>query len=260
MDDARSAVATSDGGEWRVVGNRGLSARIRGEILRYITEQDIKPGYRLPAERDLAALLDVSRPSMREAVRALEAEGILEVRHGTGVFVRSRHATNLVRPDFTIPEDLGELFDMREVLEVAAARWAAERQRPELAGVDDAFAALEAGIEAGPMDFDDLQRMDVTFHTRIVQSSGSKLLEQTQAVIYGLILEGMRSTLEVPGRLEKSRADHARILAALKAGDPDKAEAEVRAHIAGARAAAAANSEALTRDSGGLGATAARGS
>lgn len=242
-------MATSDAGAWRAVGSRGLSARIRGEILRYITEQDIRPGYRLPAERDLAGLLDVSRPSVREAVRTLEAEGVLEVRHGSGVFVRSRHAMNHLRPDFTVPEDLDELFDMREVLEVAAARWAAERQRPELATVDHAFADLEAAIEAGPVDFDDLQRLDATFHTRIVQSSGSRLLEQTQAVIYGLILDGMRSTLAVPGRLEKSRADHARILAALKSGDADGAEAAVRAHIAGARAAAAAHPAAVARES-----------
>lgn len=242
-------MATSEGGAWRAVGNRGLSARIRGEILRYITEQDVKAGSRLPAERDLATLLDVSRPSVREAVRTLEAEGVLEVRHGTGVFVRSRHAMTHVRPDFAVPDDLDELFDMREVLEVAAARWAAERQLPELAAVDHAFADLEAAIEAGPVDFDDLQRLDATFHTRIVQSSGSRLLEQTQAVIYGLILEGMRSTLEVPGRLERSRADHARILAALKAADVEEAEAAVRAHIAGARAAAAANPAALVRTS-----------
>jgi len=216
-------VGTHDAGAWRAVGSRGLSARIRGEILRFITEQDIKPGGRLPAERELASFLDVSRPSVREAVRTLEAEGVLDVRHGS------------------------ELFDMREVLEVPAARWAAERRLPSLAAVEEAFDELEAAIEAGPIDLDDLQRLDVTFHTRIVQGSGSQLLEQTQAVIYGLILEGMRSTLVVPGRLEKSRADHARILAALKAGDPDAAEAAVRAHIAGARAGAASHPGDVTR-------------
>jgi len=240
-------VGTHDAGAWRAVGSRGLSARIRGEILRFITEQDIKPGGRLPAERELASFLDVSRPSVREAVRTLEAEGVLDVRHGSGVFVRSRHAMDSILPSFTVPEDLGELFDMREVLEVPAARWAAERRLPSLAAVEEAFDELEAAIEAGPIDLDDLQRLDVTFHTRIVQGSGSQLLEQTQAVIYGLILEGMRSTLVVPGRLEKSRADHARILAALKAGDPEAAEAAVRAHIAGVRAGAASHPGDVTR-------------
>jgi len=240
-------VRHNDGGAWRAVGNGGLSARIRGEILRFITEQDIKPGGRLPAERDLASFLLVSRPSVREAVRTLQAEGVLDVRHGTGVFVRSRHALDSILPGFRVPEKLGELFDMREVLEVPAARWAAERQLPGLATVGEAFADLEAAIEAGPIDFDDLQRLDVTFHTRIVQSSGNPLLEQTQAVIYGLILEGMRSTLAVPGRMKKSRADHARILAALNAGDADGAEAAVRAHIAGAREGAATHPGEVAR-------------
>jgi len=240
-------VGNNHDGAWRAVGFGGLSARIRGEILRFITEQDIRPGGRLPAERDLASFLVVSRPSVREAVRTLEAQGVLEVRHGAGVFVRSRHALDPILPSFTVPETLGELFDVREVLEVPAARWAAERQLPALANVTEAFADLEAAIEAGPVDFDDLQRLDVTFHTRIVQSSGSQLLEQTQAVIYGLILEGMRSTLAVPGRLQKSRADHAHILAALEAGDADAAEAAVRAHITGARGAAATHPGDVTR-------------
>ncbi|OYO00351.1 FadR/GntR family transcriptional regulator [Enemella evansiae] len=232
---------------WRIVGQRGLTARIRGEILRVMTERRLKPGDRLPAERELAALLGVSRPSVREAIRLLQAEGRLDVRHGAGVFVTEPETQQRLRRQLHPATDLDLLYDMREVLEVPAARWAAQRQRPELAAVRQAFDALDAYTHSDFIDFDELQRLDITFHTRIVQASGNNLLEQTQSVIYDLILEGMRSTLMVPGRLAASRVEHAAILTALEAGDPDAAAAASYAHIQAARAAATENPEQLTR-------------
>lgn len=236
---------------WRIVGQSGLTARIKGEILRVMTERRLKPGDRLPAERDLAGLLGVSRPSVREAIRLLQAEGRLDVRHGSGVFVTEPETQQRLRRQLSPATNLDLLYDMREVLEVPAARWAAKRQRPELAGVREAFDALDAYTRSDSIDFDELQRLDITFHTRIVQASGNNLLEQTQSVIYDLILEGMRSTLMMPGRLEASRADHAAILTALEAADPEAAAAAAYAHIQGARAAAAENPEQLTRQPAG---------
>lgn len=236
---------------WRIVGQSGLTARIKGEILRVMTERRLRPGDRLPAERDLAGLLGVSRPSVREAIRLLQAEGRLDVRHGSGVFVTEPETQQRLRRQLSPATNLDLLYDMREVLEVPAARWAAKRQRPELAGVREAFDALDAYTRSDSIDFDELQRLDITFHTRIVQASGNNLLEQTQSVIYDLILEGMRSTLMMPGRLEASRADHAAILTALEAADPEAAAAAAYAHIQGARAAAAENPEQLTRQPAG---------
>ena len=73
---------------WQEIGQTGsVSDRIEKQVLALITAEDLKPGERLPSERDLAALLKVSRPSVREAVKSLEAQGRLHVRHGQGVFV-----------------------------------------------------------------------------------------------------------------------------------------------------------------------------
>lgn len=232
---------------WRSLGQVGLTAQIKGEVLRVMTERRLKPGDRLPAERELAALLGVSRPSVREATRVLQAEGRLNVRHGAGVYVTEPETQQRLRRSLGNSSDAQLLFDMREVLEVPAARWAAERQLPELAGVHDAHAALDAYTETSPVDFDELQRLDIIFHTRIVQAAGNSLLEQTQSVIYDLILAGMRTTLEVPGRMEQSRADHSRILAALETGDGEAAAAATQAHIRGAAAAGVAHTGQLTR-------------
>jgi len=112
---------------WQEIGQTGsVSDRIEKQVLALITAEDLKPGERLPSERDLAALLKVSRPSVREAVKSLEAQGRLHVRHGQGVFVATPASAKNLRAALIQQEiTLGELFAMREVLEIPAAGWAA---------------------------------------------------------------------------------------------------------------------------------------
>jgi len=231
---------TAHGGSWQPLGQGGLNARIREEILRVLAERRLVPGDQLPSERELALALKVSRPSVREAVRSLQAEGRLVVMHGRGVFVadpveRQRLRAAMAELDHT----LGELFAMREVLEVPAARWAAERQdAAALAAVRAAYESLERSLNRTPLDFEELQRLDAAFHLRIVQATGNRLLEQTQGVLDELVRTGMQTTLEVEGRIEKSRKDHRRILDALVAGDAETAAQAAQAHVRGARDAA----------------------
>lgn len=232
---------------WRTVRQSAVTARIKGEILRVMTERRLEPGNRLPSERELATLLEASRPSVREALQVMQAEGLVHVRHGSGTFVAEPETRQRLRSSLTSSHDLTQLFDMREILEVPATQWAAERQLPSLAGVREAFTAMDDHLRRGEPDWDEMQRLDITFHTRIVQASGNLLLEQTQSVIYDMILEGMRTTLTVPGRMERSRRDHDRILGALEAGDPHAAGRAALAHIHGARAAANARRDEITR-------------
>lgn len=226
--------------DWQALGQGSLNARIRREILRVIAAQQLSPGDRLPSERELASALHVSRPSVREAVRSLQAEGVLVVRHGQGVYVAEPDARRRLRSAMAeLDHTLNELFAMREVLEVPAARWAAERQdTAALAAVQNAYDALEAAIRRQPLDFAELQTLDAGFHLEIVRASGNRLMEQTQAVLHELMQTGMRTTLEVEGRVAQSRADHGRILGALLAGDADTAAAAAREHVRGAREAA----------------------
>jgi GntR family transcriptional regulator, transcriptional repressor for pyruvate dehydrogenase complex len=225
---------------WHSLGQGSLNSRIRDEILRVLRERRLEPGDRLPSERELAASLQVSRPSVREAVRSLQAEGRLLVRHGQGVFV-AEPATRrrLLQSMAELDHNLAELFAMREVLEVPAARWAAQHQdRAALQAVQEAFDGLDVALSREPLDFDELQRLDATFHLRIVQAAGNRLLEQTQDVLNELLRKGMQTTLAVPGRLEQSRQDHQRILAAVLEGDAAAAGRAARAHVQGARRAA----------------------
>lgn len=228
------------GTDWQALGQGTLNSRIRQEILRVVAEQQLSPGDRLPSERELAAALQVSRPSVREAVRSLEAEGRLVVRHGQGVFIAEPDSRRRLRESMVeLDHNLSELFAMRELLEVPAARWAAGRQdRQALAAVRRAYEELEAALAQAPLDYDRLQKLDAAFHFEIVRAAGNRLLVQTQAVLHELMAQGMRTTLEVEGRLQQSSEEHGRILAALLAEDADAAAQAAEQHVRGARDAA----------------------
>ena len=228
------------GGGWQQLGQGTLTNRIRLEILRYLEKNHLSPGDRLPSERELAGTLGVSRPSVREAVRSLQSEGRLIVRHGQGVFVAEPAAQRSLRESMaSLDHSLSELFAMREVLEVPAAQWAAKRQdHGALTAVQSALDELNAALAREPKDFEELQRLDAQFHLRIVQAAGNRLLVQTQGVLNDLLKTGMRTTLEVEGRLEQSRREHELILAALLDGDAAAAARAARAHVKGARGAA----------------------
>lgn len=226
--------------QWQPLGQGTLNERIRGEILRVLKIRDLSPGDRLPSERELAASLRVSRPSVREAVRSLQAEGKLVVKHGQGVFVAEpAHQRSLRESMARLDHSLSELFAMREVLEVPAARWAAQRgDAGELAAVQEAFADLDAALREKPRNYERLQDLDAMFHLRIVQAAGNRLLEQSQGVLNELLQTGLQTTLAIEGRAEKSREEHLKILTALLEGDPTGAARAAQAHVRNVRRAA----------------------
>ncbi|MGH3348065.1 MAG: FadR/GntR family transcriptional regulator [Nocardioides sp.] len=224
---------------WQPLGQGTLTERIRSEILRVLTTRELAPGDRLPSERELAASLRVSRPSVREAVRSLQAEGRLVVKHGQGVFVAEPAMQKTLRESIArLDHSLGELFAMREVLEVPAARWAAQRQDVEqIRAIEAAFADLDAELLA-THDFDRLQQLDALFHLRIVQAAGNRLLEQSQSVLNDLMVTGLQTTLAIEGRAEKARTEHLRILTAIRDGDAAESARAAQAHVRKTRSAA----------------------
>jgi GntR family transcriptional repressor for pyruvate dehydrogenase complex len=239
-------------GDWQPVGGGTLTSRIRTEILRFMTTHHLSPGDRLPSERELAATLQVSRPSLREAVRSLQAEGRLVVRHGQGVFVAEPSAQRTLRESMAaLDHNLAELFAMREVLEVPAAQWAAQnKDTAALEAVQRAFEKLDAALAEEPRSYDRLQELDSEFHLRIVQAAGNRLLEQTQGVLNELLRTGMQTTLAIEGRAEQSRQEHQRILDALFNGDSAAAGRAARAHVKSAREAANRRIQAITAAAG----------
>jgi GntR family transcriptional repressor for pyruvate dehydrogenase complex len=217
-----------------------VSDLIARRILDVISSDKLKPGDQLPPEREFAAMLGTSRPSLREALQSLRAQGYLEIRHGAGVFVADPATTRSLREALSTENmSLTELFDMREVLELPAAEWAARGgDTVKLAAVEASYQAWREASQAEERDWQQLHVLDALFHMRIVEAAGNRFLIRTLGVLQEILARGMETTLRVPGRLEKSRRDHKRILDALLAGDPVAARRAARSHIRGARTAA----------------------
>ncbi|HET9719808.1 MAG TPA: FCD domain-containing protein [Solirubrobacteraceae bacterium] len=215
-----------------------LTFRIAAHLREMIETEQLAVGERLPSEREMARMLGVGRPALREAVKLLEASGQLVVHHGVGVFV-SADETDPMR--ITLAEHEGtltDLFAMREVLERAAAAWATERAT---AGqIETLYSILELERQAceEPIDFKRLAELNTEFHLQIVAIAGNRFLSRTVGILHEMIAAGMETTLLLPGRVERSIQEHGAILEAMKANDPEAAGREIAEHIRGARDAA----------------------
>jgi GntR family transcriptional repressor for pyruvate dehydrogenase complex len=241
---------SADAELWAPLRQGSVSDLIARRILEVIASDQLRPGDRLPPERELAAMLGASRPSLREALRSLKVQGHVDIRHGSGVFVADPATTRSLREAMSAEDmSLTELFDMREVLELPAASWAARNQdTAKLDRVREAFDTLMAASSEPVVDWNRLRDLDAAFHMRIVEAAGNRFLTRTLGVLQEILARGMETTLQLPGRLENSRRDHRRILDAVLSGDPAAARRAAAAHIKGARTAALTRVQAESRD------------
>lgn len=224
---------------WSPIKESGsLTDRIAERIDILITKQQLSPGARLPSEREMARMLGVSRPALREAVKVLTAHGRVVVRHGQGVFVGTGDTDSLRGRLLGLEVDLVELYAMREVLEVPAAGWAALCATAEQ--IDELSGALAVAEEARtePIDFARLGKLDAEFHLLIVKLAQNRFLRGTVGVLQEMLAAGMETTLTIPGRVGQSCRDHRAIFEAIARRDADAARAAALSHIESARDAA----------------------
>jgi len=214
----------------QAVEPRRLYRQIADQITRLIASGEFPPGARLPAERELATSLGVSRASVREAIISLEMGGLVEVRVGTGIFV-----TAPVLPG-AAERDAGpgpfELLQARKLVEGEIAALAASKaseQDSEL--LRQSLAKMERHVD----DFAIREASDREFHLAIAKATGNSSLE--------LVVEGLwNQRAELWGRMQrhfhttelahKTIRDHATILEAIEARDPDAARAAMHRHLA----------------------------
>lgn len=227
---------------WQRVSESGsVAERIVAQIEEMLAGKELKVGDQLPTERDLARLVGASRPTVREAIRILQTRGWVEVKHGHGAFIvqpplRAELSTRNGRSKI----DIDELYAMREVLEVPAATWAAgQAKRSDIATLKRILADLDKAFRADPADFRQLATLDASFHLTIADIAANSFLQQTSRVLHEILISGMETTLLIPGRQQKSKVQHERILAALAAHDPQAAGRAARAHVRSAHRAAA---------------------
>lgn len=238
-----AAAAAAEGIGWHPMGSvEPLFQRVAGQVERFIHGNGLQPGDRLPGERELSELLGVSRASVREALRSLQARGVVLVRHGKGVFVAAPGEGERALDRFAHLREVGmeELFAMREVLEVPAAGWAAAAATGEqLQDVVRAFDALAEGVR-NHRPAAELQVLDAQLHLRIAEYANNRFLAMTQTVLQEMLARSMETTLAIAGRPARSVREHAAIVEALLARDQARARSAARRHIHSARRAALA--------------------
>ncbi|MCP3969760.1 MAG: FadR family transcriptional regulator [Rhodobacteraceae bacterium] len=198
----------------------------------------LKEGRKLPSERELAELLDVSRPKLREALKALEERGLIEVRHGEGSFIAPLIGKALSPALMDIyarhPVAFYDYLEYRREQEGFAARLAAIRATQ---ADKDVIAAILSDMDAAHETHDALaaQRADIALHTAIVDVSHNTTLIHMMASIYDLTRRGVfynRGFLRtLDGTGEKLLSQHHQIASAVLNGDTEAAEAAARAHI-----------------------------
>ena len=189
-------------------------------------------GSRLPAERALAVQLGVSRPSVREALIALEVEGWVEVRTGSGIYVLARDPQSRGTPVAAAEWGPLELIRARRVVEGETAALAATLARPEhLVAMDQALDTMrsEAGLGQPPLEG------DRAFHSAIVQACGNAVLVETVHSFWdarrGPLFTRLGGYFETPRSWRTALKEHQTILAAIRAQDPAAARAAMHVHM-----------------------------
>ncbi|HUJ26954.1 MAG TPA: FadR/GntR family transcriptional regulator [Myxococcales bacterium] len=216
--------------EFRPLRHERRYEQVAEQIQKLVSSGKLKPGDKLPSERDLSQQLGVGRSSIRDAVRTLETMGILEARHGHGTVVRNQAADALVVPLKTgrRRELIGELLDVRRMLEPAlAARAAKNASAAEIAHMQAILARHELKLRRGDPAIEE----DSQFHYAIALAARNSVVLKVLDVLMDQLVESRSRSLQVQGRAERSYEGHRSILRAIQKRDAKAAEAAVRRHL-----------------------------
>jgi DNA-binding FadR family transcriptional regulator len=215
----------------QAVSNRKLYLQIADQIREQISAGAVAPGRQLPSERDLAASLGVSRPTLREALIALEVAGLVEVRVGVGAFVRGQE-----KPGEALPEQSHspiEIMNVRRLLEPEAAALAAQAIAPEgLARLAEVLGHMQADADRDLWT----SEWDRTMHLTIAEGSGNSMLREILDTLWNSRSEDVdRRFHEHLATISDVRLhimeDHRSIVAAIVQRDAEAARAAMAAHL-----------------------------
>lgn len=215
----------------RQVDRRPLYEQVSDRLREFIDTSDMQPGDKLANVKELAAQLSVGRSSVREAIMSLRTQGIVDVRHGDGIYLLKRPedvllslATELVETHVDHPY----IWETRQALETQCARVAAARATDDdLRALDDALLEMRREIDEGEPGLEGDRR----FHLGIATASHNPLLIRMLAGLRESLDRTSETSLTRPGRPEKSLADHHSILDAIRNRDGAQAAERMLEHL-----------------------------
>lgn len=214
-----------------------LYEQIVAQIEGLILNGELRPGDKLPAERELAEQFGVSRTAIREAMKALSQSGLVVIQPGRGTFVTDstsmvvRHSIDML---VRVSNETGikDLIEIREILEPEIAALAAVRASSEdIQSMEDAVKAMDRAMD----DPDTFIEADLDFHLALAQGSNNVLIPALIDALVELLREHRTRAASVKGGLERGQLHHKIILDAIKMNDADAARESMRAHLVQAR-------------------------
>nr|WP_210341813.1 FadR/GntR family transcriptional regulator [Rhizobium setariae] len=215
----------------KTIEPRRLYQQVADQIRQLIYRGRFEAGTRLPSERDLAQQLGVSRPSLREALIALEIDGTVEIRMGSGVYVCPERERPPL-PTGLVGESPSELMQARAIVEGSAALMATARMTPEtLSILRQSIDAMRIEIEQGRKALD----QDRLFHMTIARQTGNTVIARFIGELFderhSPIGEKLQTWFESRETWSLALAEHEAIYAAFEARDPLLAQSAMHAHL-----------------------------
>jgi GntR family transcriptional repressor for pyruvate dehydrogenase complex len=206
--------------------------RIVENLISMIKAGNLAEGDKLPSERHLCEMIGVSRPILREALKALQVMNIIDIRQGAGAYIKCLEPEDVVEHldiVFHLDSSLySDLYEARRILEVGLVRLAVNKvSDAQLAAIGENIRLAEAGIDDEALFF----AKDLELHQMIMKAAGNRIIPVFMQSINKLAMMYRRKTNAVPGIRRNTIRDHERILAALKARDGEAAAAAMADHI-----------------------------
>ena len=219
--------------QFKIIQKSSTPEIIINEIIQHIKSGELKPGNKLPTERDMSQMFGVGRSSIREAIKALVLSGYLESSQGKGTFIRKDLPVN----DLTLSnlknalaaEQIIELMELREILECNAVRLAAERANSE--DIRRLHEALER-MQACTADIKKFYDPDFDFHVAIAEATHNEMICDTMKQIVEKSHESYEKFM--PDRLcppEQAMITARQIVSSIESGDAEKASRHMKAHL-----------------------------
>ncbi len=213
------------------IGKRNVCDEVLEQMKAQIISGEWSPGAKIPGENELARMFEVSRVSVRDAIKTLTGMGVLHARRGEGTYVTEilpKDYLDILLPVLMIERDsLMDILEFRAGIEVQSAALAALRARPEdIAMLEDILLRMQKTL-GGSAEF---AREDLNFHTAIAVSTHNPVILKINSIIHQMLGSAMEKIIEITG-YEPGMRYHARILEAVKQKDREKAAGIMSEHI-----------------------------
>lgn len=217
------------------VERKGIAERVTDLIKQRIIEGKYQVNQKLPSEREMAANLKVSRNTIREAYKILEAYGYVTIKHGTGIFVASEEEQikKMTSSFFVTTDQMKDLFSIRKILEENSVKWAIEHSTDEQINtlaeiVAEAQAICKKNDEQGAYK---LAILDQQFHITLAKLSGNTVLLRIMHNLIDLLEKVRLHSIKIPGRPAMSVKEHSNIIKAMQERNTSKAQYYMLEHL-----------------------------